>query len=479
MRAGPIATLVAPALLLVALALLFLPMAALAAPRPNVVLIMVDDLGWPDVSTYGLRRVATPNLDRIAAQGVAFSNAYVAGPVCAVSRAGLLTGRSPQRFGFEYNLDDVHNFEDGLPVDQPTIADRLRGLGYHTGLVGKWHQGYTAPYYPIRRGFDEFFGFLAGETIYVDPATPGMVTTPTKADRPIGARKPQQEIVEGPDGRVVRNFDKYLTGELTDRAVQYIDANSKAQTPFFLYLAYNAPHWPMQVPKAYYDRFSDIQDPVRRTYVAMIAAMDDGVGRVLDALQRDGVAKDTLVIFLSDNGCPIQFGFCDCGHPLGAGKFTQLEGGVRVPFMMSWPGAIKPAGIVDTPVSSLDIAPTILKAAGAEVGPLGLDGRDLLSAGGGGRTPDERPLFWRQDPVASVRMGRWKLWTSKDEKATRLYDLTTDPGETTDVSAQHADVVRALSGRLAQWEAGLAKPRWPVHRVADVQVCGRVTESVY
>ena len=464
--------------LLGVLALFILPPRALAASRPNVVLIMVDDLGWPDVSTYGLKRVATPNIDRIAGQGVAFSNAYVAAPVCAVSRAALLTGRSPQRFGFEYNLDDTNNFNDGLPVDQTTIAQRLQVAGYRTALVGKWHQGYTAPYYPTKRGFDEFFGFLAGETIYADPATPGIVTTRTKADRPIGARKLQQEIVQGPDGQVVKDFDKYLTGELTDQAVGYIDRNAKAETPFFLYLAYNAPHWPLQVPQAYYDRFANIEDPVRRTYVAMIAAMDDGVGQVLDALDRNGVAKDTLLIFLSDNGCPIQFGFCDCTHPLAAGKFTHLEGGTRVPFAMAWPSGLTPRGIVETPVSSLDVVPTILKAAGQTATDVKLDGRDLVATAT--RAPRQsRPLFWRQAPVSAARDGRWKLWRSSDLKAVKLFDLQADPGETTDLAAVHPQVVARLAAELDQWERGLAPPRWPMHRRSEIEVCGRATEYVY
>ena len=467
-------------LTLLAAAALSLPAAgrATAAPRPNVVLIMVDDLGWPDVSSYGLDRVPTPNLDRIAGRGAAFSNAYVPAPVCAVSRAGLLTGRSPQRYGFEYNLDDQNNLDDGLPLSERTLADRLLAAGYRTAAVGKWHLGYAPNFYPTRRGFQEFYGFLSGETPYVDPATFGIVTTRTKADRPIGPRKPHQQVVEGPDARVVDNFDRYLTDELTARAVSYVERQAGGPDPFFLYLAYSAPHWPLQVPQAWYDRFAHIEDPVRRTYVAMIAAMDAGVGQVLDALERKGAAEDTLVIFLSDNGCPIQFGFCDCAHPLASGKFTHLEGGVRVPFLMAWPRGLKPRGVVDAPVSSLDVVPTVMKAAGLRTRGEGLDGQDLVVAANG-KAPPRRQLFFRQSPVSAMREGRWKLWRSREPRRARLFDLERDPGETMDLAATHPARVKSLSEALDRWESSLAPPEWPVRRVDEVRICRVTTQRVY
>lgn len=470
---GPIAALAAAALP---------PAAQAKAPaQPNVIVILADDLGWPDVSTYGLDRVKTPNIDRIAKSGVAFSDGYVAASVCAVSRAGLLTGRHPQDFGFDYNLDDSANMGDGLPVGQPTIGDRLNDLGYHTAAVGKWHQGEKDPFYPTNRGFDDFWGFLAGETVYVDPKTPGIVSTHTKADRPFDRRKETGQIVQGPDRKPVDDFDKYLTNEITDRAIETIDAGKPAQKPFFLYLAYNAPHWPLQVPKAYYDRFSDIQDPVRRTYVAMIASLDDNVGRVLDELDKTGQRDNTLIVFLSDNGCPIQFGFCRCDHPLAAGKFTYLEGGTRVPFMMSWPARLKPHAPVTTPVSSLDILPTVLKAAAPDKPlPKQLDGQDLIGMveHPAPRLAD-RTLYWGQAPVFALVEGRWKLWKSLDRGKTSLFDLSTDPAEEHDVAADHPDLTKTLSAKLDGWRANQPPPAWPLHATSSVNICGRETERVY
>lgn len=454
------------------------PAPARTAAKPNVVVIMVDDLGWPDVSAYGRRDVPTPNIDRIAKAGVAFSSGYVAASVCAVSRAGLLTGRQPASFGFTYNINDEGDEGAGLPTTQPTLAERLRPLGYRTAAIGKWHQGSQKQFYPTNRGFDEFFGFLAGETVYVDPKTPGIVTTPTKADKyPLNARKRNGIVVEGPDARPVDNFGKYLTTEITDRTVDFIDRS--AGKPFFAYVAYNAPHWPLQVPQAYYDRFSDIKDPVRRTYVAMIAAMDDGVGRILDALERRNVRDNTIVVFLSDNGCPVQFGFCNPDHPWGAGKFTYLEGGVRVPFVFSWPAGMKPRGVVDTPVSSLDIVPTVLHAAAPRAPlPKGLDGQDLVASA---TRPPRQPrlLMWGQEPVFAARFGSLKLWRSNDWNQTRLYDLDKDAWERNDLSADREKDRAALMAKVEAWRATLPKPLWPLHATRRIAVMGRETEWVY
>lgn len=448
--------------------------------RPNVVVILVDDLGWPDVSTYGRTDVPTPNIDRIAKSGVAFSSGYVAASVCAVSRAGLLTGRMPASFGFTYNINDEGDEGAGLPLSEKTLAERLKPLGYRSAAIGKWHLGAAKQFYPTNRGFDEFYGFLAGETVYVAPSTPGIVTTPTKADAskpPFTQRKGNGVIIEGADARPVSNFDRYLTSEITDRTVDFI--NRSADKPFFAYVAYNAPHWPLQVPQADYDRFASIKDPVRRTYVAMIAAMDDGVGQILDALDRKGVRENTIIVFLSDNGCPVQFGFCNPDHPWAAGKFTYLEGGVRVPFIVSWPRGLKPGGIVDTPVSSLDIVPTVLTAAmPGQALPGELHGQDLVtSAEHPPTTP--RLLLWGQAPVFAARQGALKLWHSEDWKQTHLYDLDRDPAERVDLSQDQAPARASLERAVENWRATLPKPLWPLHVTRKVMIDGRETEWVY
>ncbi|GFM27956.1 sulfatase [Novosphingobium sp. PY1] len=447
--------------------------------RPNVVVVLVDDLDWADVSTYGRTDVPTPNIDRIAKTGVAFSSGYVAASVCAVSRAGLMTGRMPQRFGFTYNINDMGDVGAGLPVGQKTIADRLQPLGYRTAAFGKWHLGADRQFYPTNRGFDEFFGFLAGETNYVDPKTPGIVTTPTKVDKyEIGPREGNHAMVEGPDARPADDFSKYLTNQITDRAVDFINRSADAKQPFFSYVAYNAPHWPLQVPQAYYDRFANVKDPVRRTYIAMIAAMDDGVGQILDTLEERGLRENTIVVFLSDNGCPERFGFCNTNHPWGSGKFTYLEGGTRVPFMMSWPAALKPHATVDAPVSSLDIAATVMKAVNPRKPlPAELEGRDLLTTV---RKPDaDRLLVWGQEPVYAARQGSKKLWVSRDWQQSHLYDLESDPAESQDLTAKDTANAKRLSGEIDRFRTSLPDPLWELHLTRKVKINGRETEMVY
>jgi arylsulfatase A-like enzyme len=449
-----------------------------AKTRPNVILIVADDLAWPDISSYGLSTVKTPNLDRIANSGVAFTNGYVAASVCSMSRAAPLTGRMPQESGFHYNLDENHNENQGLPLTETTIANRLHDQGYRTAAIGKWHLGYTAPFYPTRRGFDEFYGFLAGEMMYAPIDTPGIVTTATPYDKPL-KHTPAKEIVTGPDATPVNSQVRYLTDVFTDKAVEFINSQNKERPPFFLYLAYNAPHWPMQAPKAIYDRFSDIKDPVRRTYASMITSMDEGIGRVLDTLEAQNLREDTLIIFVSDNGCPIQFGACDCTHPLGSGKFTYVEGGVRVPFLLSWPRALKAQGQVDIPVSTLDILPTVMNAVSPDIQLEQKEGQDLITSAKLKTDDLSRTLLWGQYPVFAARNGKWKLWQSLDKQETQLYDLSTDPAERFDVKEQHGEVATELTRELKAWRDTLPPPLWSRRFVRPLPVCVKTTEWVY
>ena len=232
------------------------------------------------------------------------------------------------------------------------------------------------------------------------------------------------------------------------------------------------------MPQAYYDKFSNIKDPVRRTYVAMIAALDDNVGRVLDELDKTGEKDNTLIVFLSDNGCPIQFGFCDCSHPLGSGKFTYLEGGTRVPFMMSWPARLKPHGIVDAPVSSLDILPTVLKAAAPSKPLPNLAGTDLLGIIRNPKADSNRTLMWGQPPLFAAVQGQWKLWKSLDQKRTALFDLVSDPTEEHDISLEQPKVTQSLEKKLDGWRSRLPAPLWPMHGTHTGLVCGRQTQFV-
>jgi arylsulfatase A-like enzyme len=446
-----------------------------AAHARNVVLILADDLGYADVSTYSGGRIPTPSIDRIGREGVTFTNGYVTASVCSPSRASLLTGRYQQRFGFEFNAggsDRAHDEHLGLDVNERTLGDLLRDAGLRTAAIGKWHQGSQDEFYPTTRGFEEFFGFLIGQTAYADPDVPGMVNAEAAGGGVVVPRAAYGElgrVLRGPQREVVDDADRYLTEEITAEALAFIERNR--EQPFFLYLAHHAPHLPFQVPQRYYDRFPEIADHKLRVYAAMVSALDDGVGAVLDKLDELGLARNTLVLFLSDNGCATYTGVCSC-EPLRGGKLTYLEGGIRVPFVMRWPAGL-PSGLVfEELVSSLDVVPTVLGAVGAELpADRVYDGVDLLPylrAQEG--TPHER-LFWRTGPLVAMREGRWKLVQSRDGEFANLFDLAADPTETTDASAREPGQRAALEARFAEWEQALRPPLWDF-RLAPVKGCG-------
>jgi arylsulfatase A-like enzyme len=465
-----------------------------AAQATNVVVILADDLGYADVSAYGsldggTPRIPTPNIDRIGREGATFTAGYVVAPVCSPSRAGLMTGRYPQRFGFEFNNGPAQRDIErglGLPTDEVTLGQALQGAGLRTAVIGKWHLGANDDFYPTRRGFDEFFGILPGATSFIDPKHPdartfmrdGAYTAPA-------TRSPASKVITGPERTVVENEDRYLTEEFAARGVEFIERN--AARPFFLYLPFTAPHDPLQATQRYYDRFPDIADESLRIYSAMVSALDDGVGRVLDALERAGVADDTLVIFLSDNGCAAYYpGLCAC-EPLRSGKLTHFEGGVRVPFLLRWPARVAAGQRIDTPVSSLDIFPTAMAAAGAKL-PTGrtYDGLDLVphlaargagaAAGKAAGTLPRRDLFWWRAPMRSVRSGDWKLWVSETGAVRLLYNLAEDPAERNDLYAARPDKVRELEALLAQWHADKVPPRWESRAHTTYDACGLTVE---
>src|SRR5262245_14407191 len=335
------------------------PAQATNAPkRPNIVIILADDLGYADVGFHGCKDVPTPRIDSIARGGVRCTNGYVSGPYCSPTRAGLLTGRYQQRFGHEFNPGErAADNELGLPLSQTTIADRLKAAGYATGLVGKWHLGAAPRFHPQRRGFDEYFGFLAGS----HPYFPGQ----------------GEPIYRGTE--VVKERE-YLTDAFAREAVSFIDRHS--DKPFFLYLAFNAVHTPMHATDPRLARFSSIKDEARRTYAAMLAAMDEGVGRVLDTLKKHGLEENTLVVYFSDNGGPTMPGTtinASRNDPLRGSKRTTLEGGIRVPFTARWPKGLPAGAIYEHPVIQLDLLPTLLAAAGVEAKPdWQLDGVNLI-----------------------------------------------------------------------------------------------------
>jgi arylsulfatase A-like enzyme len=423
---------------------------------PNIVVIVADDMGYGDIGAYGGKDIPTPNVDALANAGVRFTDAYVSAPVCSPTRAGLLTGRYQERFGHEFNIGMVaRNTDFGLALDERTIADRLKAAGYRTALVGKWHLGFAPQFYPMERGFDEFFGFLAGAHSYMSPA----------------AASPNPVY----DGRTPVREMAYLTDALADRAVELIH-REKAR-PFFLYLAFNAVHVPMHATEKYLARFAHIADRQRRTYAAMLSAMDDGIGRTLAALREENLDEHTLVFFFSDNGGPTSAGGVNgsTNGPLRGTKGQTYEGGIRVPFIIRWTGQV-PAGKTDPrPIIQLDVLPTALAAAGVPIpSDWRLDGVNLLPFLTGGRadSPHEA-LYWRSGAMMAIRREDWKLVKVPERRTptdtaqmpdlsgAELYNVREDIGETTNRAAARPDKVKELAEAWQRWNKELAPPRWP------------------
>ncbi|MBL8770412.1 MAG: sulfatase-like hydrolase/transferase [Phenylobacterium sp.] len=411
--------------------------AASAARRPNIVLIVADDLGYGDLGVQGGRDVATPHLDRLASQGVRMTDFYSNHPSCAPARAALLSGRYQHRFGFENNPGVAQSTSPvvGLPRDHGgTLPERLKALGYATAAVGKWHIGFTPENLPTARGFDRFYGFLGGAMAY----------TP---DAPSGAK----DMVRG---SAATPMPGHTTEAFADESVAFIEANRTR--PFFLYLAFNAVHAPLQSTAAYLGRFAAVKDPRRRAYLAMLAAMDEAVGRVVRAVDDAGLARDTLIVFTSDNGGPT-WQTTSSNGPLNGVKATVLEGGVRVPTIFRWTGRL-PAGRVSPAVGTgVDLTATLLAAAGAPRTPE-LDGADLGPALAGRARPPERTLYWRLGPQGAIRSGRWKAVRAEDRWW--LFDLSRDVGERQDLAAARPDILSRLQADWTRWSSQMPPPAW-------------------
>ncbi len=412
------------------------------APRrkPNIVLIVADDLGYGELGVQGCRDVPTPNIDSIAANGMRFTDGYVSCPVCSPTRAGLMTGRYQQRFGHELNpgpqMDARSNF--GLPLTETTLPQRLKGLGYATGMFGKWHLGFREGYLPTDRGFDEFFGFLGGAHPYLD------------------ARRGQANPIMR--GKTPVDETGYLTDAFAREAVAFIE--KRHADPFFLYLPFNAVHAPLQALEKYRERFAGIADPKRRTFAAMQSAMDDGVGLVLAKLRELRLEEDTLVFFISDNGGPTPTTTSQNG-PLRGFKAQTWEGGIRVPFMVQWKGRIPAGRIYRQPVISLDIHPTAVAAAGGKIPrEAKLDGVNLLLilTGRSSAKPHDR-LMWRFGAQSAIRMGDWKLVVPPGG-AKGLYNLAEDIGEKDDLTAKEPRKLRLLQDAYDEWNTQLIEPLW-------------------
>jgi arylsulfatase A-like enzyme len=426
------------------------------ARKPNVLVILADDLGYGDIGVHGGKDVPTPNIDALAATGVRCSNGYVSAPYCSPSRAGFLTGRYQTRFGHEFNPHVGDDKKLGLPLDQRTIADRLRGAGYATGLIGKWHQGFNADHHPQARGFDDYFGFLVGGHNYL---------LHKDAEAKFGSAYSFDMIYRG---RELQKLDGYTTDLFTDEALAFMDRHEKK--PWFLYLAYNAVHTPLEVLKKYGARVPDsITDKDRRGYLSLLVGLDDAVGRLTAHLRKTGRDKETLIFFFSDNGGSGRRPFLayntGVNTPLRGDKGQTLEGGIRVPFFVSWPGKLPAGKTYDSPVIALDILPTACAVAGAKADG-DLDGVNLLPylTGENTREPHEA-LFWRFGPQKAIRKGRWKLvdwrdFETKKDSGWQLYELAKDVGEKKDLAAAQPKIVAELSAAWDAWNKGNIAPLW-------------------
>lgn len=436
--------------------------------QPNVIFIMTDDQGYGDLSCMGCRDFCTPNIDGLAASGARFTNWYSNSPVCSPSRASLLTGRYPGHAGVRAILAG-HRKASGLTPEAPTIASALKKEGYQTALVGKWHLGLKEGSRPNQNGFDYFYGFLAGCLDYYSH-----IFYYSMSD---GGSNPTHDLWEN-ETEVYHN-GKYLTEEITGHAVEQIRSMSRKDAPFLLYVAYNAPHYPMHAPQKYLDRFPHLPWD-RRIMAAMLSAVDDGVGQILDELKRQGIYEDTVVYFQSDNGPSREARNWLDGRPdpyygglpgsLKGHKYSLFEGGIRVPGIFSWPGHIPAGQVIHEPCAAMDVFPTVLSWAGGDPAQYGVDGKDISPVLLEGAPSPHRELYWEMEGQTAVRQGKYKLVLNgalvEGEPAQDpvfLSDLEQDPGEQRNLKDQLPELTRELTEKATAWRAGIErewKEKW-------------------
>lgn len=420
--------------------------------KPNVIVIIGDDMGYADIGIHGCKDIPTPAIDQIAKSGIRFTNGYVSGPYCSPTRAGFLTGKYQTRFGHEFNPSG-NGPNQGLSTEETLLPELMQKAGYRTGLVGKWHLGSQPKFLPTSRGFEEFFGFLGGAHAYI----------------------PNGEENQAPIFRGAEKVEEreYLTDAFAREAVSFIDRHKSE--PFFLYLAFNAVHTPMHADDARLAKFSSIEDPTRRKYAAMMSAMDDAIHQVQQKLEAESLSQNTIVIFFSDNGGPTMKGTTMNGSsnaPLRGSKRTCLEGGVRVPFFIQWPKKIEAGLVRDNPVIQLDFMPTLLTAIGrSDLIPTSVDGVSLVDQFAKDFSPNEglmnRELFWRFGNQMAIRKGDWKLvkYDLAVDNATgvspmRLYNLKSDLAESVDLSSKEPEKVKELEALWKTWNQSNVPAKW-------------------
>ena len=428
--------------------------------RPNFVVFMTDDQGYGDLSCMGNTDFRTPNIDAVAEQGARFTNWYSGSPVCSPSRASLLTGRYPGNAGVRAILAG-HRKATGLTPQAPTIAAAVKELGYQTAIVGKWHLGLQEQSRPNQNGFDYFYGFMAGCIDYYSH-----IFYWSMAD---GKTDPTHDLWEN-DHEFYDN-GKYFTEMVTDKAVEKIRQMNREEEPFFLYVAYNAPHYPMHAPRKYLDRFPELPAD-RRIMAAMLSAVDDGVGQIVDELKRQGILEDTVIFFQSDNGPSRESrNWMDGrGDPYYGGKpgglkghkFSLFEGGIRVPGIFCWPGHIPGGQVIDEPCAAMDVFPTLLTMAGGDPSKYELDGMDISDVLLHGAPSPHEELYWEMEQQTAIRQGKYKLVLNgqlvESEPAQApvfLSDLSVDPGETVNLAEKMPELTQELTRKATAWRAGI------------------------
>ena len=419
--------------------------------KPNILIILADDAGYSDFGFMGSDEIKTPNLDKLASDGVTFNNAYVSASVCSPSRAGLLTGMYQQRFGHECNLDsDVNNSFD---PNQITIAEALKTKGYRTGLIGKWHLGDKKQNHPLNNGFDYFWGFISGARNYF--------YNPSEESR-ISVRN----VVEN---NSPTKFDGYLTDVLGDKAVDFIEKNHQSNSPFFLFLSFNAPHTPMQAKKEVLEKFK--YNP-RKVYASMMWSMDEAIGSVINELKENGQYNNTIIYFLSDNGATSSKS-SSSPFPFKGWKGNQYEGGIKTPMIMTWKNKIKPNTQFNGFISSLDIFKTSLEVSNVDKSSMkNADGKNIMISLNN-KTIENEDLFWRKDKMATVRSGNYKLIRLNDT-STVLYNIKKNYYEDLDLKTKEPNTHDSLFKKLSNWEMSLIKPNWIENKNWNI-----VTEMIY
>jgi arylsulfatase A-like enzyme len=435
--------------------LIFISNNVKSAEKPNVIVIITDDLGWRDVSYNGSQDISTPAIDNLAEYGVVFNSGYVTHPYCSPSRAGLITGRYQQRFGHEYNVPyEPNDKEMGTPLNETFLPELLKENGYKTIAIGKWHLGDHECFWPINRGFENWFGFTGGGYNYY------------------GIINPNSEYAD--QNNIYRNGEAvdpseitYLTDDFTREAVSFIEENK--DQPFFMYLAYNAPHAPDQAPKKYLAQTRHIEYGDRSVYAAMVQAMDEGIAKVISTLKKHNLYGETLIIFLSDNGgcLPGADNLPYRGH-----KGMLFEGGIRVPFLMSWPNKINPR-TVEEPIISLDIFPTVCAATNTEIpSNLMLDGKNLLPfVQGETNSAQHEAFYWRVAGGAeyAVRKGEYKIYKSEYKDKTFLFNLSEDQNEKHDISEKNPAKLKELMEMYEKWNKEMEEPLWTDPHLENIE----------